>query len=271
MSRKRKPVAPATPITETTEEVKTAMNSVNVNSTESVDKITSRYGSQGTILPINPTEEEIVTAVEEVFEKNPLTPLPITNKAGLEMFDEAVKKQISDKVTPMDQSLEEKLDKIVSKEPSKWEEESNKRFEDELLEDDDAFVSIKMNSIIGEYSTLLEFYQAKKCIEGSFLDFIPLDYVDMDEESGIIKSINFAFMIPFDVIKGETDYCTLAKDQFILENDIPGIPSRYDIVDHGITKEVRFNVEGEYEVKSLFDSSLTVLQSSLLNNHKIVK
>lgn len=131
---------------------------------------------------------------------------------------------------------------------------------------------IDYNSVIQDHSTLLEYYQARKTVEGADLDFIPLDYVTLDEETGIVQNINFAFMIPFNVILGHINYITLKKDDFILgDNDVLGMPSRYDIIEHEATIEARFNVEGEYDVKTMFDESLTVLQSSLFSNYKVAK
>lgn len=251
MSRKRKPQAPSvSPEVKSTDAVITAMHSMEIPSLEVEDKVTSSYGSQG----------EIVKSIEEVFEKNPLTPLPITGDAGLEMFDETFKKAVKDKYPEI----------IVV--PEGLSPGATEKFNDiHNSHDLEQYEDIKIVPVIQDYSTLLEFYQARNTVRDADLDFIPFDYIDMDFETNILKSINFAFMIPFDVIKNGVNYCTVKSSDFIINENVSGIPSKYDLIDNGTTVHVHFNINGKYDVKSMFDSTFTVLQSSLLSNHKIAK
>lgn len=247
---------------------------------------------------VNFTQEQLENAIDEVLEQHPLPPLPITSEAGLEMFNEACQKVVSEMLSDEDKEVNEIADGIrkavdefdsplVNKEDYvNFVEEklgeilegtsAEKRIDDAIDEalteaDLDYFEDLKIEPVIHDHSTLLEFYQARATVGDADLDFIPFDYVDLDFDTNILKNINFAFMIPFDVIKGGVHYCTVKQDDYIVNENVAGIPSRYDLIDNGTTVQAFFHVNGAYDVKSMFDSTYTVLQSSLFSNHKIAK
>lgn len=125
--------------------------------------------------------------------------------------------------------------------------------------------------IRSHYSTLTEFLQARSCQEGKELNFIPLDYVKMNEGTNIISSIDFAFIIPFAQVKGDVDYCTVDENEITLIEGMKTMPSRYNLINHEVTTEVKFCKDGKYDVKSIFDESLSFIRSSLFSNQEIAK
>lgn len=129
-------------------------------------------------------------------------------------------------------------------------------------------IVIETSDVLSHYPTVLDYFKAQLCTHDS-VDLIPVEYVRLHRDTNIIQSIDFLFMTPFADIKGDIDYCTV--DATVLHGTQEFIPARYNIIQHEMTTEVKFVVDGEYHVKSIFDESLSNLVSSLFNNHKIEK
>lgn len=129
-------------------------------------------------------------------------------------------------------------------------------------------IVIETSDVLSHYPTVLDYFKAQLCTHDS-VDLIPVEYVRLHRDTNIIQSIDFLFMTSFADIKGDIDYCTV--DATVLHGTQEFIPARYNIIQHEMTTEVKFVVDGEYHVKSIFDESLSNLVSSLFNNHKIEK